>query len=182
MVKKIGNSKIIILVSCIILVIVSLVVFNCMKIDSNEYKISYRIYDKRNGWSKWSKNGKTAGDGINAIQKIEIKIKNKNEKVRYELFENGKWVSETDKKVKIKDMYALKLSITPKLYKNYNIFYRTYNKKDNWLEWAYNNEISGNKEAPITKVQIKILKKEVSLEDYLEDYNLVENKSKGFNE
>ena len=182
MINKIGKAKFIIIVFCIIAVVSSLIIIRFLRTDTNEYKISYRTYDKKKGWSKWYKNGKTAGDGVNAIQKIEIKIKDKNEKVRYEFFENGKWVSEEDEKVKIKDMYALKLSITPKLYKNYNIFYRTYNKKDNWLEWAYNNEISGNKEAPITKVQIKILKKEVSLEDYLEDYNLVETKSKGFNE
>lgn len=182
MINKIGKSKFIILVLCIIAVLSSLIIIKFLRTDTNEYKISYRTYDKKKGWSKWYKNGKTAGDGVNAIQKIEIKVKSKDDSVKIELFENGKWNTLVDKNAKIKDAYALRLSISRSLYKDYNIFYRTYNKKDKWLEWAYNYEISGNKKAPITKLQIKILKKEVSLEDYLEDYNLVEKKSKGFSE
>lgn len=182
MINKIGKSKFIIFIVCVIIIIFGLVMIKYFKTDSNEYKISYRIYDKRNGWSKWYKNGETSGDGENAIQNIEIRIKSKDGNVECEMYSNAKWTSTSNEKTKFKDVYGLRMHITSKLYKDYNIFYRTFNKNDKWLEWAYNNEISGNIDKPITKVQIRVLKKDTSLEDYLKDYYLNEKKSKGFKE
>ncbi len=181
--KKIGKKWLVICIICFIVVLIGFLVINQITKDTNVYKISYRVYDKRHKWSKWYKNGETAGDGVNAIQKIEFKNNKKEDTIMYEMYENKKWISSKDKKNKIKDMYGIRLYIGPRsLDKEYNIFYRTFNKIDKWLEWSFNGDISGNIEKPITKIQIKVLKKEVSEDDYLQNYNLKNIKSNGFDE
>ena len=71
--------------------------------------------------------------------------------------------------------------MTKMLGKKYDICYRTYNKKDGWLDWACNGEISGNKKYRIKNIKIKIIPKNVLKSEYLEDYKKdIKGKSKGF--
>ena len=71
----------------------------------------------------------------------------------------------------VKKIYGLKIGISNTLRKKYDVCYRTYNKKDKWLNWICDGDISGNKKEPITALEIKIIPKKVIKFDYLKDYN-----------
>ena len=57
------------------------------------------------------------------------------------------------------------------LNKKFDICYRTYNKKDKWLSWTCNGNISGNINENITALEIKIIPKNIVKYDWLKDYN-----------
>ena len=143
-------------------------------------KVYYRTYTKEKGWTKWAKNGETSGNGIDPITNIEIKTKTrlKGGIVSY-IYQKDKW-SIVNNKNKNKKISGFKATIYDDLYYEYNVYYRTYNKKDKWLEWSFDNNINGNKKEPITKIQIKALHSDITLEDYLKDYRLKEVQSVGF--
>ena len=135
----------------------------------------------------WTKNGKTSGNGKDDILNIEIKVKSRVKgNVDYRIYQNGKWtqtaLNSENKKFKNKKINGIKISLTDLMYKKYIVYYRTYNKEDKWMEWSNDSNISGNKDQPIKKIEIKILLKESSLEDYLKDYSENEAYSKGFGE
>ena len=54
--------------------------------------------------------------------------------------------------------------------KNYDVCYRTYNKKDKWLNWTCNGSITGNINENITAIEIKTIPKKIIKSDYLKDY------------
>lgn len=163
----------------VIIAIVCVGLFIHIKNTNNQANVYYRTYTK-NGWSKWSKNGMVSGDGESAILNIEVKIKSKLKgDVIYKMYQDSEWANATKKNEKV---YGMKITLSNTLYKKYNIFYRTYNDEDEWLEWANNYQISGNKDKAIKKIQVKLLEKDSSVDDFLEDYYLKEIKSKNFNE
>ncbi len=137
--------------------------------------IYYRTYTKENGWSKWSKNGEVSGDGQHVIQNIEIKVKSNNKgDVDYSVFQDGNWTKSIgnieSRTFKNKPMYGIRVCLYGLLGKKYEVYYRTYNSKDKWMEWTLDAGSSGNSKTPIKKIQLKILLDDISLEDYLEDY------------
>lgn len=163
----------------VIIAIVCVGLFIHIKNTNNQANVYYRTYTK-NGWSKWSKNGMVSGDGESAILNIEIKIKSKLKgDIIYKLYQGSEWTNVAKKNEKVSGM---KITLSNTLYKKYNIFYRTYNDEDEWLEWANDYQISGNKDKTIKKIQIKLLEKDSSVDDFLEDYYLKEIKSKNFSE
>ncbi len=163
----------------VIIAIICVGLFIHVKNTNNQANVYYRTYTK-NGWSKWSKNGVISGDGESDILNIEIKIKSKLKgDIIYKLYQGSEWTSVTKENEKV---YGMKVTLSNTLYRKYNIFYRTYNDKDEWLEWANNYQISGNKDKAIKKIQIKLIEKDSSVDDFLEDYYLKEIKSKNFNE
>ena len=163
----------------VIIAIVCVGLFIHIKNTNNQANVYYRTYTK-NGWSKWSKNGMVSGDGESDILNIEIKIKSKLKgDIIYKLYQGSEWTNVTKENEKVSGM---KVTLSNTLYRKYNIFYRTYNDEDEWLEWANNYQISGNKDKAIKKIQIKLIEKDSSVDDFLEDYYLKEIKSKNFNE
>jgi len=163
----------------VIIAIVCVGLFIHIKNTNNQANVYYRTYTK-NGWSKWSKNGVVSGDGESDILNIEIKIKSKLKgDIIYKLYQGNEWTNVTKRNEKVSGM---KVTLSNTLYRKYNIFYRTYNDEDEWLEWANNYQISGNKDKAIKKIQIKLIEKDSSVDDFLEDYYLKEIKSKNFNE
>lgn len=163
----------------VIIAIVCVGLFIHIKNTNNQANVYYRTYTK-NGWSKWSKNGVISGDGESDILNIEIKIKSKLKgDIIYKLYQGSEWTNVTKENEKVSGM---KVTLSNTLYRKYNIFYRTYNDEDEWLEWANNYQISGNKDKAIKKIQIKLIEKDSSVDDFLEDYYLKEIKSKNFNE
>ena len=151
-------------------------------INTKGISLYYRVYTE-DGYSKWYKNGQIAGYNNKKILGFEAKVESDyNGNIYYNTFgidnnfdDNDAFNGELsgDKK---NNIYAIKIGITDDLYTNYKLFYRTYNKKDGWLDWASVNQISGDNEVNIEKIQIKI----VSIDDK-EDFNIT-NSSKGFNE
>lgn len=163
----------------VIIAIICVGLFIYIKNTNNQANVYYRTYTK-NGWSKWSKNGVISGDGKSDILNIEIKIKSKLKgDIIYKLYQCSEWTNVTKENEKVSGM---KVTLSNTLYRKYNIFYRTYNDEDEWLEWANNYQISGNKDKAIKKIQIKLIEKDSSVDDFLEDYYLKEIKSKNFNE
>jgi len=79
-----------------------------------------------------------------------------------------------------RQIFGLKMKVSNLLHNKYDICYRTYNKKDKWLNWTCNGEIAGNKEEPITALEIKIIPKGTVKFDYLKDYNKKIDSSKNF--
>lgn len=145
--------------------------------------VYYRTYTKEQGWSKWTKNGLTSGNIKKkyAIKNIQIKVKSNSEKeFTYDLYNtNEKWISELDENAKIenKKINAIRIENLGKLGRKYDICYRTYNKKNGWLEWSRNGEINGNRTENISGIQIKIIPGNVIFREYLKDYDNNENKS-----
>lgn len=175
--KKIKKNKNRIVFGIIVLLtlIVSFIIYNKFDNDgmdnSGIYKIKYRV--SQNGiWSDYSKNGMSAGDKENPIQNIQFKVKEKEGRVYFYTYTN-KW-SEQNFKVMSSNsnkIYGLKINTSNLLHKKYDVCYRTYNKKDKWLNWTCNGEISGNKDEPITALEIKIIPKGSVRFDYLKDFN-----------
>lgn len=167
--KKNDNKGIIILLILCIVLIGGLLIKNYF--DNKIPNIYYRTYTKENGWSKWVKNGKTSGDKKTKIQNIQIKVKN-NTDVIYSLYTDD-WSDSYNvtSKIKNKEIKGIKISLMDKLYKKYDIYYRTYNSDNEWLEWASNYQISGNKNKTINAIEIKIIPKSVLESDYLKDFN-----------
>lgn len=166
--KNNNKGKIIILIICIALIGL-LLVKNYF--DNKIPSIYYRTYTKENGWSKWVKDGKTSGDKKTNIQNIQIKVKN-NTDVIYSLYTDD-WSNSynVSSKIKNKDIKGIKISLMDKLYKKYDIYYRTYNSDNEWLEWSSDYLISGNKNKTINAIEIKIIPKNVIRYDNLKEYN-----------
>lgn len=134
-------------------------------------KIYYRTYTKEKGWSKWSKNGKTSGNKKYDITNIEIKVKSRTEgTITYSIYQKGKW-NDNSSQLKNKNINGIKISLGGKLRRKYNVYYRTYNDKDKWLDWTGTAGISGNAKKTIKAIEIKIIPSGAYQRSYLKDYN-----------
>lgn len=137
-------------------------------------KISYRTYTKDFGWSKWSKNGITSGNMENEIQNIEFRMPFKNTDVvlDYYLYSENEWIEDLDMKKELKNIKAIKLaSMDKKIFNNYNVCYRTYNKTTGWLKWSCNGTANGTHSDNITAIEVKIVPRNVIMRDYLKEYD-----------
>lgn len=179
------NKKFIIIGALVLIVLVaSIIIYNKTNNDGmnnkNIYNIKYRVY--QNGkWSKYSKNGMTVGDKKNPIQNLEFKYNKEKGLIFYNAY--GKdWSDQQFEAMSknIENIYGIEINTSDLLYKKYDICYRTYNSKDKWLNWACNNEISGNKEEPITAIEVKLIPKKIIKFDYLKDFNKTLETKKGF--
>lgn len=175
-IKEQTKNYIVIGAIIILVIVASIMILNSLNNDgmnnSGIYNLKYRVYQNRK-WSKYSKNGIVVGDKENPIQNIDFKIKENKGRVFYYTYTNdwSKQIFDTKEDNISNQIYGLRIDITDTLYKKYMICYRTYNKKDKWLNWACCGETSGNSEEPITAVEIKIIPRNGNPFDYLKDYN-----------
>ncbi len=143
-------------------------------ITKDNVSVFYRTYTNEDGWSKWSKTGEVSGNDhyITAMQfKVKSRLRgviyytvSKGEKEEFFKYEkeqkNGKTVG--NKKDKIK---SLIINFSEKLYKKYELQYRTYTKENKWSEWfpsgasAIQTDKTGNKIYCIRKIQVRIKRK-----------------------
>lgn len=181
------NKKVLISLAVTVLIIIFIIfIFNNRNdgmSNTNKVSIYYKTYS--NGkWSHWSKDGLTSGKYNQDIENIKIKVKTKlNGYVFYNTYSNGKWSKdlESDSKTKNQKIQGLSFENMDTLYNGYNVCYRTYNKKDKWLEWTCNGETSGNIKENITALEIKIIPKNVNKYEWLKDYNkTLKDSNKGF--
>ena len=184
--KKKGNYKkkyivLVLVIICLFIIAISFLKDSDGMENSGINKISYRTYTKENGWSKWSKNGIISGNKTNPIRKIEIKIRGKDGYVYSTYSAEKKWsdIQSSDSNTIIEDgndLKAIKMSLYYGSSKYYDLCYRTYNKKNKWLEWnCDNNGISGNANENITAIEFKMIPNKVVKNEYLKDYNLNKN-------
>ena len=178
-IKELNKTQLRVLILAV-LIFMSSIIFLCVKNYRENYipSISYRVYTKENGWSKWCKNGKTCGDGKDDILKIDYKVKNDTEQ-SFIIYNGKEWTSKIKSKNKI---YGIRMSSTKRKALKYVYCYRTYNEKNKWLNWAcsnynYNYFLSGNKKESIKAIQIKIIPSNINEYDYLDDYFENNNKS-----
>lgn len=138
----------------------------------------YRVYTKEKGWLKWAKNGMIAGDKKQEIYGIEIKKKNISIPIIYTYTDK---INKNDEKTN-KKIYGVRLLASYGLIEKNTVCYRTYNKKNGWLDWNCDMEFSGNINEPITAFEMKVIPKNVAKQDYLKDYNKNKYSSIGFDE
>ena len=126
--------------------------------------LKYRIYTE-DGWSEWYNNGEEAGYMTKSIKAIETSVDSKKTgHILYNVYSQSEDFSSNDvydgetAGDKKNSIYGIKFFLTDQLFDDYVIYYRTYNKKDGWLDWTSSYEISGDNEVDIEKIQIKILK------------------------
>lgn len=168
------RKKIFISIIAVSIFIIALLAILNSKNDGMENTKKVSIYYKtytNNGWSKWSKNGITSGNYNDSIKNIKVKVKSKtNGYVVYNIYSNDEWI-ENEPDDNQKDLKGLKFSNINTLNKKFDICYRTYNKKNKWLSWTCNGNISGNINENITALEIKIIPKNIVKYDWLKDYN-----------
>lgn len=168
---------------CIVFAIIFIALFTLVNLFDNDkvMNIKYRIYTKESGWSSWCKNGTTCGNKKDKIKGIQINTSESNP-IIYDYYTLDKeWdnsFTSNGNKTEDDDIYGIKMSLYHGTSKYYDICYRTYNNKNEWLEWNCTNEmISGNKDIPISAIEIKIIPDDVVKSDYLKNYNFSENES-----
>ena len=175
--NKKNKNVILALIIIILLLVFSIGMYfvnNRDVINTNGIKLYYRVYTS-DGWSKWYKNGQVAGRDNKNITAIEAKIETDKEgHILYNTYsatddfeDNDSYDGETagDKK---EGIYGIKMFLTDDLYSEYQIYYRSHNKKDGWLDWTSRYNISGDNEVDIDQIQIKILKIEDKFEQDIE--------------
>lgn len=187
--KKYKNIKKTLVFLIIILVFIGFIIFIYLKSKNDGMEqtkgisIYYRTYTSEQGWSKWSKNGLTSGnvDDNYIIKNIQIKIKgSKESEFVYDIYNDKKgWLTEFDDSSSFKNqkINAIRIENLGVFRRRYDVCYRTFNKKNGWLEWSKNGEINGNKTENISGIQIKIVPGNVILREYLKDYKNNENSS-----
>ena len=159
-----------ILLVILIVLLVNLITNNDGMKNKGIYNVKYRVY--QNGkWTKYSKNGMTIGDKEHPIQNIEFKYNDEKGFVYYNVYTN-EWSEQQYEAMNdnLKEIKMIQVNISNILYKKYIVCYRTYNKKDKWLNWTCDSEINGNKKEPITALEVKIIPKKGKKIDYLKDY------------
>ena len=134
------------------------------EIKTEGISLKYRVYTD-DGWSEWYKNGQEAGDINKSIKAVEASVDSKKTgHILYNIYSQSENFDSNDTYDgdtagnKKDSIYGIKFFLTDKLFEDYVIYYRTYNKKDGWLDWTSSYEISGDNEVDIEKIQIKILK------------------------
>ena len=180
------NKKYLVLGGAILLLLViSIFIYNNFSNDGMNnkgiYNIKYRVY--QNGkWSWYTKNGMTIGDKEHPINNIEFKYKENKGLIHYHIYIDDEWTEQLYNSINTneKNLTGIKIGDSNVLYKKYDICYRTYNKKDKWLNWTCNDKMSGNKDEPITAIEIKLIPKGSDKKEYLRDYNEELESSKGF--
>lgn len=170
--------KLIILILVIlILVVAGIFIYK----NRNPYKnegikgFYYRVYSDGK-WSKWCRNGDICGKKNKPITNIEFKISNNLEdgSILYNTYENGFYSGLNSVTTKLSntssEIEGFLLTSSGDVYNDYEIYYRTYNKKYGWLNYSNGNDalltgigINGAKGNPIEQLQIIILKKDSKL-------------------
>lgn len=144
--------------------------------QSGIYNIKYRTYSSQKGWTKWSKNGIKCGNKNSMIEKLEIKYRKTNKKSEIVMYSNdSKNKFSGSDKGKINIGSGLKMTLIGDLYRKYNICYRTFNSKNNWMDWSCDGDINGNKSEQIRQIEVKIIPKNVLPKEYLKNYGESEN-------
>lgn len=149
--------------------------------QSGLMKIYYRVYTSESGWSRWCKNGLTCGNKKENIKSYEVKSNINSGILYYKYSTSNGWENpvnslESEKLSKRDYLRGIRLSLYHSSSLKYDLCYRTYNKKNKWLDWNCDGSIgSGNKKENISAIEIKIIPKNVIKNEYLRDYGMNNN-------
>lgn len=164
--KKIGKKELVLLVLAIIVFLSALGYFCYKEIpELIKPKVYYRTYTKEKGWSRWSKNGETSGNGYD-ITAVQIKLKNSkktaikyNALSKYNYDDKGKNNGDIagNKKDSIKYFY---IRFDNETEKKYSIKYRSTTNEEKWNDYDLDGTMSyvldkkGSNSKPIKYIQI----------------------------
>lgn len=177
-----NNNIFIIFVCTLIFILLICIGFSFISnkgtINTSGIKVYYRVY-ANNRWSRWYKNGQVAGKENSSIKAVETKIKtNKNGHVLYNIYSNSDTFNDNDTYDgemcgNQKDsLYGIRFSLSDEVYNKYRIYYRTHNKKDKWMGWTSDYEISGDNEVEIDMIQIKVILRKDTFDGYLNNSSI----------
>lgn len=107
---------------------------------------------------------KTKQYGKKTVQSFKIKIKGKEKgSVCYSAWNGRSWTKykKNNQRLKCSNMQGIRIKLTGKLKKHYNIYYRVKVQGYGWLGFGKNGSIAGNEnyKRKITKIQVILLKK-----------------------
>ena len=129
------------------------------------YDVSYQVSDLAGNWSSKSKNGQTAGSTFSkGFSQFYIEpLGNKDISIRYSAYVTGEgWQNISDSTEvgeKGKTIDALIMGLTGSDANKFDIFYRSYSKKEGWSEWTLGgNPVGIPGEGPILAVESRIIK------------------------
>ena len=168
--KELLNRKKIMILIVIIFLFFVILFLIYQHLNNDIYNTKYRVY--QNGkWSNYSQNGMTVGDKKHPIQNIGFKYNNSKGYLYYNVF-TEEWSEQQYSQMKNNQekIFGLQINISNILHKKYLICYRTYNKKDKWLNWSCDGETNGNYKESITSIEVKIIPKDSNKKEYLKDY------------
>lgn len=176
------NLKLIIIVVISLLIIGAVILFIVK--NNNPYKnkgikgFHYRVYQDKIGWSKWCVNGEICGKKGYAITNITFKMgDSKYNSLYYNFAKNNTFMSEfnyydveytNNKNVPLN---GISLYLGGKAEKDFNIYYKTYNKKNGWLKFSNTGLINGSKDQNIEQIQIITTKGRIDDSDSKKEYN-----------
>lgn len=126
--------------------------------------VKYQVRSTKGGWTSYKKNGKVAGKAKRnvGIKQIRAKVSSTLPGgIKYRvLTRKGKWTKWTSGKAginkKSSQARAIRIKLTGKLAKKYNVYYTTYAEDYNWLGWAKNGEKSGTKFKNVSLGALKV--------------------------
>lgn len=146
--------------------------------------VFYRTYTEEKGWSGWSKNGIKSGNLKYNIINIQVKVEKKAKgEARYRIYSvENNWSDEYGSNADIENqkITGIRFALSSTLKKTSSICYRTYNDENKWLGWSCNDTINGNANYGIKAIEIKIVPKNIVLNEYLKDYKTINYKNIGF--
>lgn len=172
-IKELNKTQLRVLILAV-LIFISSIIFLCIKNYRERQipSISYRVYTKENGWSKWCKDGDTCGDKKHNILNIQIRYPKNN--VSYGVYSSKTgWVYDLTSidKTENSSITGFQFNVYRSLRSKYDICYRSHNSKNKWLGWTCNGQINGNESIGLDAIEVKIVPKSVAKYDYLKEYN-----------
>jgi hypothetical protein len=170
-IKYLIITAIVVLTICFIFLIIYNVALK------NKVSVYYTTYTKENDWSKWSKTANTSGNEFD-ITNIEIKVKKNSSYPTVLVYKKGKW-TKTGKE-STNEIKGLQIVDTAELLQRYELCYRTYNKKNKWMDWECDGKYSGNSNYSIKKIEIKYISRNDLRYEVVKDYTKKDVKSIGF--
>ena len=129
--------------------------------------IFYATQNSVAGMTRWKKNGAQVGGNNGLFKKIQLNLDagDMSGGVQYSVFANGGWspwvkngtvATNANKKIE-----AIRVRLTGKIAREYDVYYRSYIKGYGWLDWASNGGGSGSSNfgMPISAFSISLIKK-----------------------
>lgn len=169
-----NKKKMLIYGGIFLLIVICILLLIFFVFNNNKYaSIKYQVYTSK-GFSSSKKDGEIIETtepikGLRIISSskydglIYVDISNKNE--------NKRCYTE-DECILKENIEKLSFNLTDTLKQKYDIYYRIYSN-NKWSIWNSNSSIVEGNE--ITKIQIKLVPKNSYLEDYLDEYEVINN-------
>lgn len=137
---------------------------------TSDVGIHYEVRSSSSGWQAWKRNGKTAGSAKSnrALNGLSMRLDAGDVAggVKYRVFttsavwedwaSDGSTIGTTSQRIE-----GVKIKLTGKVAKRYDVYYRAYAKSVGWLGWAKNGQTAGStfRATNLNGLQVKLVEK-----------------------